>query len=307
MFVALFSELLYTYMPSLKAVKSRIATVKSTQQITRAMKMVAASKLRKAQGRLLQMRPYADKLNQILNNVSANLSEKNISIYAQEREVKNVLIVIYTSDRGLCGAFNANIYRYLRQYISNKYPTHHKEGRLQIMTVGTKGRDYYKNKDQRLITDHAELFSEQTFSNVREAAEDAMEMFASGKIDRVELVYNTFKNVATQVVTNEQFLPVQTEEEEDATKTSIEYIYEPSEEYIVEELIPQSLKIQFYKAYLESAASEQGARMTAMDQATENAGELLSELKLTYNRTRQAAITKEILEIVGGANALENS
>jgi len=295
-------------MPSLKAVKSRITSVKSTQQITRAMKMVAASKLRKAQDRLLQMRPYAEKLNQILNNVSANLSEENISIYAKEREVKNVLIVIFNSDRGLCGAFNANIFRYLRKYIDDTYSKHQQEGRLQIMTVGTKGRDYYKRRDQRIITDHAGLFNEQTFENVREAAEDVMRMFAEGEVDKVELVYNTFKNVATQVVTNEPFLPVQSiEDEEVSTKNGTDYIYEPSEEYIVEELIPQSLKIQFYKAYLESAASEQGARMTAMDQATDNAGELLKDLKLTYNRTRQAAITKEILEIVGGANALENS
>ena len=295
-------------MPSLKAVKSRIASVKSTQQITRAMKMVAASKLRKAQDRLLQMRPYAEKLNQILTNVSASLSEENISIYAREREVKNVLIVIFNSDRGLCGAFNANIFRYLKQYIPDKYGTYQNQGRLQIMTVGTKGRDYYKRRDIPLKTDYAELFSEQTFENVREAAEDVMKMFAEGKVDKVELVYNTFKNVATQVVTNEPFLPVQRAEDEEGDKTEniTEYIYEPSEEYIVEELIPQSLKIQFYKAFLESAASEQGARMTAMDQATDNAGELIKELKLTYNRTRQAAITKEILEIVGGANALEN-
>jgi len=296
-------------MPSLKAVKSRISSVKSTQQITRAMKMVAASKLRKAQDRLLQMRPYAEKLNLILNNVSANLSEENISEYAEQRDVKNVLIVIFNSDRGLCGAFNANIFRYLRQYIANTYPKHQQQGRLQIMTIGTKGRDYYKRRDMKLRTEFAELFSEQTFDNVRGAAEEVMKLFAEGKVDRVELVYNTFKNVATQVVTNELFLPVQTDtaEGEEESKSSIEYIYEPSEEYIVEELIPQSLKVQFYKAFLESAASEQGARMTAMDQATDNAGELLRELRLTYNRTRQAAITKEILEIVGGANALENA
>ena len=296
-------------MPSLKAVKSRITSVKSTQQITRAMKMVAASKLRKAQGRLMQMRPYAEKLNNILNNVSANLSEENVSEYSQKREVKNVMIVIFNSDRGLCGAFNANIFRYLKQYIPKTYPKHQEEGRLQIMTIGTKGSDYYKRRDMKLRTEFAELFNEQTFDNVRTAAEEVMRLFADGKIDRVELVYNTFKNVATQVVTNELFLPVLTSnaEGEEESKSSIEYIYEPSEEYIVEELIPQSLKIQFYKAFLESAASEQGARMTAMDQATDNAGELLKELRLTYNRTRQAAITKEILEIVGGANALENA
>jgi F-type H+-transporting ATPase subunit gamma len=296
-------------MPSLKAVKSRIASVKSTQQITKAMKMVAASKLRRSQDRLLQMRPYAEKLTQILNNVSANLSEENVSAYADNREVKKVLFVTFNSDKGLCGAFNANIFRFLRQRINSEYASYQHSGNLQIMTVGTKGRDYYKRREYALITNHAELFSEQTFTNVRQAAEDVMQMFAEGKVDKVVLVYNTFKNVATQVVTAEQFLPVQTlteEDDQDVKASAIDYIYEPSEAYIVEELIPQSLKIQFYKAFLESAASEQGARMTAMDQATENAGELLKQLKLTYNRTRQAAITKEILEIVGGANALEN-
>ncbi|MDF9798310.1 F-type H+-transporting ATPase subunit gamma [Catalinimonas alkaloidigena] len=296
-------------MPSLKAVKSRIASVKSTQQITKAMKMVAASKLRKAQDRLLQMRPYAEKLTKILNNVSSNLSEENVSEYAISREVKNVVFVVFTSDKGLCGAFNTSLFRYLRQLISNEYSTYERNNRLKIMTVGTKGRDYYKRRGQEMIDEYADLFSEQTFENVRNAAEAVMEMYRKKEVDKVVLVYNTFKNVATQIVTNEQFLPVQSsteEKEENANDNGIDYIYEPSEEYIVEELIPQSLKIQFYKAYLESAASEQGARMTAMDQATDNAGELLKQLKLTYNRTRQAAITKEILEIVAGADALES-
>lgn len=296
-------------MPSLKAVKSRIASVKSTQQITKAMKMVAASKLRRAQDRLLQMRPYAEKLTKILNNVSSNLSEENVSEYAKSREVKNVLFVVFTSDKGLCGAFNTSLFRYLRQLISSEYSTYERNNRLKIMTVGTKGRDYYKRRGQELVDQYSELFNEQSFENVRTAAEAVMQMYENEEVDKVILVYNTFKNVATQIVTNEQFLPVQSsseEQEENANENSIDYIYEPSEEYIVEELIPQSLKIQFYKAYLESAASEQGARMTAMDQATDNAGELLKQLKLTYNRTRQAAITKEILEIVAGADALES-
>lgn len=296
-------------MPSLKAVKSRIASVKSTQQITKAMKMVAASKLRRAQDRLLQMRPYAEKLTKILNNVSSNLSEENVSEYAKSREVKNVLFVVFTSDKGLCGAFNTSLFRYLRQLISSEYSTYERNNRLKIMTVGTKGRDYYKRRGQELVDQYSELFNEQSFENVRTAAEAVMQMYKNEEVDKVILVYNTFKNVATQIVTNEQFLPVQSsseEQAENANENSIDYIYEPSEEYIVEELIPQSLKIQFYKAYLESAASEQGARMTAMDQATDNAGELLKQLKLTYNRTRQAAITKEILEIVAGADALES-
>ncbi|MFP4094183.1 MAG: ATP synthase F1 subunit gamma [Cyclobacteriaceae bacterium] len=294
-------------MPSLKAVKSRISSVKSTQQITKAMKMVAASKLRRSQDRLLQMRPYAEKLTQLLNNVSANLSEENVSEYAQSREVNNVLFVIFSSDRGLCGAFNTNLYRFLRKYIPENFGTYQRENRLHFMTVGNKARDYYKRKDVDLVTDYVNLFSEHSFDNVRPAAEDVMKMFRERKYDKVILIYNTFKNVATQVVTAEQFLPVEnqpTEGEAPSSNSNTDYIYEPSENYIVEELIPQSLKIQFYKAFLESAASEQGARMTAMDQATENAGELLQQLKLTYNRTRQAAITKEILEIVAGANAL---
>jgi F-type H+-transporting ATPase subunit gamma len=292
-------------MPSLKAVKSRISSVKSTQQITKAMKMVAASKLRKSQDRLLQMRPYAEKLTQILNNVSASLSEENVSEYAKSREVKNVLFVIFSSDRGLCGAFNTNIYRFLRTYIPQHYASYERDNRLHFMTVGSKARDFYKRRDYELDTSYVNLFEEHTFDNVRPAAEYAMRMFKEGKYDKVVLIYNTFKNVATQIVTAEPFLPVVTENAEENEASSVEYIYEPSEDYIVEELIPQSLKIQFYKAFLESAASEQGARMTAMDQATENAGELLQQLRLTYNRTRQAAITKEILEIVSGANALE--
>ncbi|WPP52849.1 ATP synthase F1 subunit gamma [Catalinimonas niigatensis] len=294
-------------MPSLKAVKSRITSVKSTQQITRAMKMVAASKLRRAQDRLLQMRPYAEKLTRILNNVSSNLSEENVSEYAKSRDVRNVLFVVFTSDKGLCGAFNTSLFRYLRQLISSQYSTYERNNRLKIMTVGSKGRDYYKRRGHELVDQYTDLFSEQTFGNVRIAAESVMQMYRDGEVDKVVLVYNTFKNVATQVVTNEQILPVESTSEKDEKVTNnIDYIYEPSEEYIVEELIPQSLKIQFYKAYLESAASEQGARMTAMDQATDNAGELLKQLKLTYNRTRQAAITKEILEIVAGADALES-
>lgn len=294
-------------MPSLKAVKSRIVSVKSTQQITRAMKMVAASKLRRAQDRLLQMRPYAERLNKILNNVSSSLSEGNVSEYAESREVKNVLFVVFTSDKGLCGAFNTTLFRYLRQLIASQYSTYERNNRLKIMTVGSKGRDYYKHRNHELVDQYTNLFSEQTFENVRTAAESVMQMYRDGEVDKVVLIYNTFKNVATQIVTNEPFLPVEsTSDEEEKVNNNIDYIYEPSEEYIVEELIPQSLKIQFYKAYLESAASEQGARMTAMDQATDNAGELLKQLKLTYNRTRQAAITKEILEIVAGADALES-
>lgn len=293
-------------MPSLKAIKSRISSVKSTQQITRAMKMVAASKLRRAQDRLLKMRPYAIKLNQILNNVSANLSEENTSEYAVEHQPNNLLLVVFSSDRGLCGAFNASIFRFTKQLIANEYSFYERNERLQIMPIGTKAYDHFKKRGYQVIDDFAHLFSEHDFEHVREAAEFIMKRYRRGEFDRVALVYNEFKNVATQIAVAEPFLPIKNEQEEETKEKITDYIYEPSEEYIVEELIPQSLKVQFYRASLESAASEQGARMTAMDQATENAGELLKQLKLTYNRTRQAAITKEILEIVAGADALKS-
>ncbi len=289
-------------MANLKEVKNRIATVKSTQQITRAMKMVAASKLRRAQDRLLQMRPYAQKLSGLLANISSNLSEDNVSEYAQSRDVKNVMLVVFSSDRGLCGAFNANLFRNTRQFISKEYEFYERNERLSVMTVGQKAFDYYKRRGYDLRSDYKDLFSDPSFAHVRQGAEYVMEQFREGKVDKVILVYNQFKNVATQIPTFEQLLPVEANTEEESA--NIDYIYEPSEEFVVEELIPQSLKVQFYKAFLESNAAEQGARMTAMDQATENAGDLLKDLKLTYNRTRQAAITREILEIVAGADAL---
>ncbi|MGD1893110.1 MAG: ATP synthase F1 subunit gamma [Cyclobacteriaceae bacterium] len=289
-------------MANLKEVKNRIATVKSTQQITRAMKMVAASKLRRAQDRLLQMRPYAQKLSGLLANISSNLSEDNVSEYAQSRDVKNVMLVVFSSDRGLCGAFNANLFRNTRQFISKEYEFYERNERLSVMTVGQKAFDYYKRRGYDLRSDYKDLFSDPSFVHVRQGAEYVMEQFREGKVDKVILVYNQFKNVATQIPTFEQLLPVEANTEEESA--NIDYIYEPSEEFVVEDLVPQSLKVQFYKAFLESNAAEQGARMTAMDQATENAGDLLKDLKLTYNRTRQAAITREILEIVAGADAL---
>ncbi len=293
-------------MPSLKAIKNRISSVKSTQQITRAMKMVAASKLRRAQDRLLQMRPYALKLNKILNNVTASLSEDNVSEYAKEHEPNNLLIVVFSSDRGLCGAFNSNIFRFTKQLIAKEYDFYERNERLEIMTVGTRSHDHFRKRGYQVIGDFAHLFSDPSFEHVREAAEFIMKRYRRGEFSKVILVYNEFKNVATQVAVVEPFLPIKNVQEEESQEKAIDYIYEPSEEYIVDELIPQSLKVQFYRAYLESAASEQGARMTAMDQATENAGELLKQLRLTFNRTRQAAITKELLEIVAGADALKS-
>ncbi len=267
------------------------------------MKMVAAAKLRRAQDAIMQMRPYAQKLNEILQNVSS--SEAN-SPYAEVRPVNRVLIIPVTSDRGLCGAFNTNIFRQVRLLVEGEYREYVASGNLTVMPVGKKAADYYKRRELAVKQGFGDIFSRLTFENAREAAEFAMNSFAAGEYDKVVVVYNEFKNVATQIVRANQLLPIEPAEqtEEEATATSIDYIFEPSKEEIVTELIPKSIKVQFYKMLLESNASEHGARMTAMDKATDNAGELLKDLKLMYNRTRQAAITKEILEIVGGAEAL---
>jgi F-type H+-transporting ATPase subunit gamma len=287
-------------MANLKEVKERIKSVSSTQQITRAMKMVAAAKLRKAQDRIVQLRPYSEKLTAILANVSSGNSDESMNTYAEEREVKNVLIVPVSSDRGLCGAFNTNINKAVKvSMAANQGANFH------MMPIGKKANDFFKKQSFTLIADYWDVFGDLSFEKVREAAEFAMASYESGKFDKVILIYNEFKNVATQIVVSEQFLPViQKMDEGQVASTSTDYIFEPSKDFIVEDLIPKSLKIQFYKAVLESNASEHGARMTAMSKATDNAGDLLKELKLTYNRTRQAAITKEILEIVGGAEAL---
>ncbi|MBO6495040.1 ATP synthase F1 subunit gamma [Roseivirga sp.] len=291
-------------MASLKEVKERIQSVSSTQQITKAMKMVAAAKLRRAQDRIVQLRPYSEKLAALLANVSSGNNEEGMNTYSEEREVKRVLIVPVSSDRGLCGAFNSNVVKACRRLIESD-ELQGKE--VEVLPIGKKSYDNFRKKGYPMVNDFYEVFGDLTFDNVREAAEYAMNSYAEGKYDKVYLVYNEFKNVATQIVQTEQFLPIVEIEQDETVNTGIDYIYEPSKDFIVEELIPKSLKIQFYKAVLESNASEHGARMTAMGKATDNAAELLKELKLTYNRTRQAAITKEILEIVGGAEALASA
>lgn len=295
-------------MANLKEVKNRIQSVVSTQQITKAMKMVAAAKLKRAQDRITQMRPYAQKLSEILMNVSAAASENVENEYGTSREVRNVLIIPVSSDKGLCGAFNSNIFRNTNTYIGRNFLSASKSVNIEVLPIGKKAYDFYRKRDYKVVDKFKDTLSDLNFETSRQAAEFAMEGFKSGRYDQVLMVYNEFKNVATQIVVTEQFLPIQQQEvEENQDSTSIDYIYEPSEKEIVSELIPKSLKIQFYKALLESNASEHGARMTAMDKATENAGELLKELRLTYNRTRQAAITTEILEIVAGAEALASS
>lgn len=291
-------------MANLKEVKERINSVSSTQQITKAMKMVAAAKLRKAQDKITQMRPYSQKLTAILNNISSGSEGDSEIVYAQEREVRNVLIIPITSDKGLCGAFNSNVLKATVVDLN----THFAGKNVTVLPLGKKAFEFFKKRGYNVIADYYQIFSDVSFENVKAAAEYVMKSFEAEAYDQVVLVYNEFKNVATQIVQVEQFLPIQkTEVEDSAASSDTDYIVEPSQAYIIDELVPNSLKIQFYKAVLDSNASEHGARMTAMDKATENAGELLKELKLVYNRTRQAAITNEILEIVAGAEALESN
>jgi F-type H+-transporting ATPase subunit gamma len=295
-------------MPSLKEVKNRISSVVSTQQITKAMKMVAAAKLRKSQDRIMQMRPYALKLNSILRNLSAaQLSADGDNWYSAVREEKKILIVAVSSDRGLCGSFNSNVFKGVNRLIDEKYPEQFRKGNVTVLTIGKKSADYFGKRKCNLVGDFTLVLSSLSFENVARAAEYIMNAYKDGQYDKVEIVYNEFKNVATQILRTEQFLPILPPKQESTSSNQVDYIYQPSQEEIMTGLIPKSLKVQLYKAVLDSNAAENGARMTAMDKATENAGELLKQLRLTYNRTRQAAITKEILEIVGGAEALKSA
>ncbi len=295
-------------MPNLKEVRNRIVSVNSTSQITKAMKMVSAAKLRRAQDRAVKIRPYAEKLNGILQNISASLEDGADNMYAEERALKRVLVVVVTSDRGLAGAFNSNIIKTTTALVSNKYSELAEAGMVDYLCIGKKGGEAFSKRGGNVNLDYQGLFLELSFDTARVASEYVMTSFIEGKYDRVEVLYNEFKNVATQIIRTEQFLPVNNQKVETAKQIQSEtdFIFEPSKVEIVKELIPKLLKVQFYKYLLESNASEHGARMTAMEKATENAKEMLKALKLTYNRSRQAAITKEILEIVGGAEALNN-
>jgi len=284
-------------MANLKEIRNRITSVSSTMQITSAMKMVSAAKLKKAQDAITAMRPYAEKLTELLQNLSATLDGDVGGEFTTQREVKNVLLVAITSNRGLCGAFNANIIKTIRsrtEFYAGK--------NVHVYAIGKKGNDGLA-KTCTIADNKSAIFDELTFENVAVIAEDLTQKFLSEKYDRIELVYNQFKNAATQIVMTEQFLPLSPIA---ATKTStnVDYIYEPQKEEILLTLIPKSLKTQLYKGIRDSFASEHGARMTAMHKATDNATELRNQLKLTYNKARQAAITNEILEIVGGAEAL---
>ena len=296
-------------MANLKEVKNRIASVVSTQQITKAMKMVAAAKLRKSQERITQMRPYALKLDTILRNLSgAQTSGDGDNWYSQIRVEKKILVVAISSDRGLCGSFNSAVFKGVIRLIQEKYEQQYKKGNVVILPIGRKSAEYFVKRKFEVLDGYVSLFGHLTFENASAMADSIMIAFRAGKFDKVEVVYNEFKNVATQLLRTEQLLPVLLPTETSKVRSNpIDYIYQPSHDEIIAEMIPTSLKVQLFKALLDSNAAENGARMTAMDKATENAGELLKELRLSYNRSRQAAITKEILEIVGGAEALKSA
>ena len=288
-------------MANLKEIRNRITSIKSTMQITSAMKMVSAAKLKKAQDAIVAMRPYSSKLTELLQNLSATLEGDTGGAYSTQREVSKVLLVVVTSNRGLCGGFNSSITKTVNKTIAEKYS----DKNVEIFAIGKKGEDVL-SKTCSIVASRNDLYDELTFDNVSAIAEKLMNLYTEGTYDKIELVYNQFKNAATQLPQVEQFLPIKPIEGGDAAAVNSDYIFEPSKEAIVEALIPKSLKTQLYKAIRDSFASEHGARMTAMHKATDNAKDLRDELLLTYNKARQAAITNEILEIVGGAEALNN-
>ena len=285
-------------MANLKEIRLRITSVGSTMQITSAMKMVSAAKLKRAQDAIIQMRPYANKLTELLKNLSASLDSSDGGVYTQEREIKNVLLVTVTSNRGLCGGFNAYIMKKAKALINEEFAN----AKVSILSIGKKSSEHFTKNGFNVSSTHDALFGDLTFDNVAEVAEGIMEQFVEGDYDKVVLVYNQFKNAATQIIMTENFLPVQAAVND--LEVVDDYIFEPNKQEIVEQLIPKSLKTQLFKAVLDSHAAEHGARMTSMHKATDNASELKKELTLTYNKARQAAITNEILEIVGGAEAL---
>ena len=287
-------------MANLKEIRNRIASVSSTMQITSAMKMVSAAKLKKAQDAITMMRPYSSTLKQLIQNLSSSLDGDSQNPYSQGRSKKSILLVSITSNRGLCGAFNTNIIKRTKQLVGEDY----KDKKVSLMTIGKKGSEIL-SKTGKVVSSHDNLFDNLNYNDVGKIAQLVMDNFEDKIYDEVVLIYNRFKNAATQIVQVEPFLPIIPSEETE-TSSNTDYIFEPSQAEIVNELLPKSLKIQLFKALRDSFASEHGARMTAMHKATDNATDLRDQLKLTYNKARQAAITNEILEIVGGAEALNN-
>lgn len=289
----------------LKEVRNRIKSIQSTQQITKAMKMVSAAKLRRAQDAILQMRPYAEKLQEMLQNIVSNTEGDIEMALAANRAVEKVLIVVVTSDRGLCGAYNSNLIKLTKQVIREKYAAQYAKGHVVVLPIGKKGYEHFSKSGYKVDERFWQMFSSLSYENVKAAAAVAMEGFVKGEYDAVEIVYSEFKNAATQRFKAEQFLPIpKVEQAEGQKKLKADYIFEPEMETLIAELMPKILNTQFFKAVLDGQASEHGARMTAMDKATENAGELLRNLRIEYNRARQAAITTELTEIVSGAAAL---
>ncbi len=286
-------------MANLKEIRNRITSVSSTMQITSAMKMVSAAKLKKAQDAITAMRPYAEKLTELLQNLSASLDGDTGGAFTKQREIKKVLVVAITSNRGLCGAFNTNVIK----EVKNRADVVYEGKQVDVFAIGKKGNDVL-SKTLQIVNNESSVFDNLTFDNVAKIAQTLTDKFISGEYDRIEIIYNQFKNAATQIVQTEQFLPLAPIQSDNPATTG-DYIYEPSKEEIVLTLIPKSLKTQLYKGIRDSFASEHGARMTAMHKATDNATELRDQLKLTYNKARQASITNEILEIVGGAEALK--
>ena len=289
---------------ALKEVRNRIKSVQSTQQITKAMKMVSAAKLRKAQDAIIQMRPYAKKLQEMLSNIVSN-AEGNISMnLATVRPVEKVLVIVVTSDRGLCGGYNSNLIKLAKQTIKEKYSAQSAKGNAGVLPLGKKGYEHFSKNNFKVVDTYWNVFADISFENVQRAAKFAIDAYSSGQVDAVELVYSEFKNAATQRFISEQFLPIVKTEKVKGQKQQ-DFIFEPDMDVLIEELMPKILNTQLYKAVLDANASEHGARMTAMDKATENANELLKALKISYNRARQAAITTELTEIVSGAAALQ--
>lgn len=292
-------------MANLKEIRTRLGSVKTTRQITSAMKMVSAAKLRKAQDAIIQMRPYAQILQQILYDLSQNAESEGVDLYKKKRDLNRVLLVVITSNKGLCGAFNANIAKKAISDIGEEFSGINAKGNVDFLCIGKKGAELVKSKGFKIFQNHHGLFDDLNYKTARCVAIDLIERYLAGEYDLIRLYYNHFRNAGTQEVTVEQYLPFPEIEAKSFEQENHDYILEPSQDEIIQDLIPKSLKISFYKALLESNASEQGARMTAMHKATDNASELIKSLQLEYNKARQAAITNEILEIVGGAEALK--
>lgn len=291
-------------MGNLKEIRLRIVSVKSTRQITSAMKMVSAAKLKKAQDAVINLRPYSEKLHYILKDISQSIEGNLENVFTRDEIPEKILIVTITSNKGLCGAFNANIIKQVNQLLNTEYVGEFSQGSVKIISFGKKGSEYFLSKKYPVLYTNNQILDQLSYENALPLIEQILELYLTKKADKVVLVYNKFKNAGVQILTVNNFLPIEISDEE-FSEEHFDYIFEPTKEFIVQELIPKSLKLKFYEAMLESLAAEHGARMTAMHKATDNASDMIKELQLNYNKARQASITGEILEIVGGAEALK--